>query len=233
MSADTGHFVRLVFRALARLFPFRAPPGREHITAAELKPQFKGWDTRVVLILFVCAPFTVWACKTALAACFPPPSAPAGALFVLTTDPMFFLLPGIFLGLVLAALPVMGITRLLLGKRFPDYILYGNLLVGFDTVKIWITMSAVVAFLAVALAAAAGGVHLTVFNDHLELRHFAQARSVVIPASQVVSATVDGDGALKFAFADGTAWSSTGDLGLLTPTAGTARAIALRFGPLH
>jgi len=230
MSADTGHVVLAVFRVLARLFPFLPPPGKERVTAADLKPLFKGWDMRIVLMLFACAPFTVWASKALLAVCFRPPAAPAGALVHLTIDPMFFLLPGLFLGLVLAAPPVMGLTQLLLRERFRDYILYGNLLVGFDTVKIWITLSAFVVFLSVGLAAAAGGVHLTAFADRLELRHFAQARTVVVPASQVTSATVDGDGALTLSFAGGGTWSSTGDLGLLAPTPGQAQAIAQRFG---
>ncbi len=231
MSAETNRIVRLVFRILARLFPFRPPPGKEQVTLAELKPRFKGWDTRVVLILFACAPFTIWGCKALLAVCFPPPAEPAGALFHLTIDPMFFLLPGLFLGLVVAAFPVMGIARMMLGEKFSDYILYCNLLVGFDTMKIWRTLSLVVALLAFLLAAAAGGVRLTVFGDRVELHHFGQVKTIVVPTSRVASAAADADGTLKFTFTDGTTWSSTDDLGLLTPTTGQARAIAQRFGP--
>ena len=183
MSAETSRIVRWVFRILARLFPFRPPPGKEHVTLTDLKPQFAGWDTRVVFILFVCAPFTVWACKAALVFCFPLPSPASGALVHLTIDPMFFLLPGLFLGLIVAALPVMVVVRLLLGKRFSDYLLYGNLLVGFDTMKVWFALAVVLALAAVALAAAAAGTHLTVFRDRLELCHFGQTKFSVISNS--------------------------------------------------
>lgn len=200
---------------------------------ADLKPQFKGWDIKIVLLLFVCAPFTVWGCKDLLAVMFPPPPEPAGALYHLTIDPMFFILPGLFLGLIVAAVPVMAITRMLLGDRFSDYILYGNLLVGFDTVKIWATLSALFAAMALCLAAAAGSVHLTVFGDHLELRHFGSMKSVSIPSSGVASATAYTDGMLKLTFTDGKAWSSADDLGLLAPTVDQARAVAQHFATGH
>jgi hypothetical protein len=228
-QGETSHIVRLVFQLLARLFPYRPPPGYEHVTAAQLRPLFKKWEFVNVLLLFACAPFAIWGAKALLAACLPPPPAPAGALHHLTIDPMFFVLPGIFLGLILAAAPVMGLLRLLLRDRFPEYVLYGNLLTGFDTVKIWLWLSVVVAIGSYGLAYAAAEVHLTVFSDRIELRHFGLNGPVAIPAAQVKAASVDANGVLHFKFSDGTSWSTSEDLSLLSPTPEQSHAIAARF----
>jgi hypothetical protein len=214
-SRETAHAVRVSFRLLARYFPFRPPPGKEGVTLAQLAPIYTRWELGSVLLLFVCAPFTIWAGKLLLARVFPPPPAPAGALYHAVGDPAFMILPGLFLGLVLAAAPVMAGMKLLLRGRFSEYLLYGNLKVGFDATKVWGVMAVIISAGALALAAAAGPVHFTVFPDHLELRDIGYSGPRKIPYTQVATVGSAPDGRVELTFVDGTHWSSADNWGLL------------------
>jgi hypothetical protein len=219
----------VTFRLLAKWFPYRPPPGKEHITLEQLRPQFARWEIVTVLVLFVCAPFTVWGAKIALAKVFLNSAAPSGAAFHFTIDPAFLLLPAIFLGLILAAAPTMGTLRLLLGKRFSDYMLYGNLKVGFDSFKIWVVGSTALAVGALALTAAVASVRFTVFPDRLEIRHVGFSARDVWPYSRIASVAPKTDAALfTLTFADGTHWSTSDDWSLLTVSPEAAHYIASR-----
>jgi len=230
-QGETSHVVRLVFRLFARLFPFRPPPGKEHVTAAQLRPEYRRWEIITVLLLFACAPFMIWGVKAALTAWLPPPATPTGALEHVTIDPMFYLLPAIFLGIILAAVPVVLLLFLMLRGRFPEYILYGNLLAGFDTVKIWEWLAGIVAVGALLLAHGAANVHLTLFADRIELQNFGSRHATSIPASQIKAAFVDQNEVLQLRFVDGTSWSTADGMSLLAAIPEQKHAIAGRISP--
>lgn len=225
-QGETSHIVRHVFRLFARLFPFRPPPGKESVTAAQLRPQYRRWEIATVVLLFACAPFTIWGAKRLLTALYPRPSTPAGALQHVTIDPMFFLLPAIFLGLILAAAPVMGLLYLMLRRRFSEYLLYGNLLAGFDATKIWWWLAVIFAAISLGLAYGAAHAHLTLFPDRIELENFGAHQAKSIPVAAVKSATVDANGVLRLGFVDGTTWSTADGMSLLDATPEQKRAIA-------
>lgn len=230
LNAEAGPFVHVVFRLLARIFPFEPPPGREGVTAAQLRPRFAGWEARIVVLLFVFAPMSIWICLWGLRAAFPAPAAPSGAVFHASVDPAFFLLPAIFMGLVLVAIPVMGVARLALGSRYSDYLLYGNLLVGFDTVKVWLWTSVLLVAASLVVSAGAAGMHMTLYGDRLELRRFGQSRDTIVPYAQVASVERRGSGTVTLRLRDGRSWSSTDDLSLLTLPDPAVRELVRRTG---
>lgn len=221
-SHESTAAVHVSFKLLARYFPFRPPPGKEGVTLAQLAPLYTRWEIANVLLLFACAPFTVWLSKRLLERLVPPVAAPAGALYHAASDPAFMFLPALFLGLIIAAAPVMAGMKLLLRGRFSDYVLYGNLKVGFNATKVWCVMAIVTTVGALALAAAAGPVHFTVFSDHLEIRDVGYSNPRHIPLAQVATVAAAPTGRVELTFVDGRHWSSGDSWGLLTfsPAAG-------------
>ena len=215
-SRAAAHAVRLSFRLFARYFPFHPPPGKEGITLAQLAPIYTRWEIANVLLLFACAPLTIWVSKLLLGRIFPPPFFPVGALYHAVGDPAFMILPGIFLGLVLAAAPVMAGMKLLLRGRFSDYLLYGNLKVGFDSAKVWGVVAIITSVGALALAAAAGPVQFSVLPDRLEVRDIGYSGPRKIPYAHVATVASAPDGRIELTFVAGTHWSSTDNWGLLT-----------------
>lgn len=228
MQVDSGPVTLGVFRLLARLFPYRPPADKKHLTLTVLKPQFARWEIGITAMLFVFAPLTIWLAKLAFDAGFPPPPLPAGALAQSSADRYFYFLPAILLGLVLAAAPVMFVARVWLGTQFADYLHYGNLLVGFDTVKIWKAMSIGVLVFSAAVCAGAGVMRLTLFPDHLELRRFARARAEIRPYTQIAAVTQLPSGPITIAFTDGSTWSTTDDLSIMTLPPAMAGDLARR-----
>lgn len=222
--------MHLAFRLLARFFPFEPPPGKEGVSAAQLRGQFKGWEARIVVLLLVFSPLTIWLCMRGFRLIFPPMAVPAGSVAHVTVDPAFFLLPAIFVGLVLVALPVMAVARLAMGARFGDYLLYGNLLVGFDTVKVWIWMAVLLTVASLLAAAGAQGMHITLYGDHLDIRRFAQTKDTTVPYAQISSIERNAQGVVTVALRDGTAWASTDDLSLVTLPDPVVRELARRAG---
>ena len=231
MNADTGLFVHLGFRLLARLFPFVPPDGKKGVTAAQLRPQFKGWEARVLVLFLVFSPVAIWICNQGFRAVFRLPARPGNALFHVTADPAFFLLPALFVGLVLVALPVMGVVRLALGERFADYLLYGNLLVGFDTVKVWLWLSALLTAAALVAAGGASAMHFTIYGDRIEIRHFGALRDTIVPYSEVSALEQHGSGNVTLKFSNGTSWSSDDDLSLISLSDSAVSELRRRTSP--
>lgn len=221
-SHESAEAVRVSFKLLARYFPFRRPPGKENVTLAQLAPIYTRWEIANVLLVFACAPFTIGFGKRLLERFFPPAPTPAGAVFHAVSDPAFMFLPAIFVGLVVAAAPVMLGMKLLLRSRFSDYVLYGNLKVGFNATKVWWVIAFMTVLGAVALAGAAGPVHFTVFPDHLEIRGVGHGKPREIPLAQVATVAAAPTGRVELTFVDGTQWSSGDNWGLLklSPAAG-------------
>ena len=216
VNTEAGHSVRPVFRLLARYFPYEKPRGKEDVTAEQLRPQFAGWETKVVLLFFVFAPVTVWLAYKGFLKVFRLPPIPPGAVAHVTLDPAFLLVPGIFVGLILVAAPVMGVVRLFMGRKFGDYLIYGNLLVGFDTVKVWAWMSLLIGSLCILIAAGGRPMHFTLYEDHLEYRRFGRFHDIILPYTQIYSVERSSQGPVTILFRDGTAWSSTDDMSLVT-----------------
>ena len=228
-NAEVGGAVRVSFKLLARYFPFRPPPGKEGVTLAQLAPIYTRWELANVLLLFVCAPFTVWACKLLLQEVFPSPPASAGAIYHTVGDPAFMILPGLFLGLILAAAPVMAGMKLLLRGRFSDYLHYGNLKVGFNSAKVWGVIAVIVSAGALALAAAAGPVHFSILPDHLEVRDIGYSGPRMVPYAQIASVASTPDGSIELTFVNGTHWSSADNWGLLTMSPTVAPLLAQKI----
>jgi len=229
-GVESGHAVLLAFRLLARFFPYQRPPGTEHVTLEQLSARFKRWEWRIVVLLFVFAVPSVLLAKLGLALVLPLPPPPPGALMHLTIDPAFFILPALFLGIIVTSVPITLVLWLCLGGDYPDFILMGNLRTGFDTVKVWTSLAVVVAAGALALAAAAAPVHLTVFGDRIEVRHFGSIHALVIPAAEYRSASIRPNGPLTLTFANGTTWSSTDDLSLIALSPAQKRQLLALVG---
>lgn len=102
-------------------FPSRPDPG-EGATLEELAPRYGKWEGLFVslyLASWVPVTYVLWRLLRALADWNASLLGPAD--FVLTAEPLFWLLPAFFAALVLPGAPLTWLARRMLGPRFAEY----------------------------------------------------------------------------------------------------------------
>lgn len=146
----------IVMAVLSALFPYKPSPGVRVRSLEELRGEYQWWEA-VAGIPFIAFGFAIGGVSFLILRWIAEWNARGldGSRFLLLPFPGYWWLPSVFLGLILAAVPMHFLYKTMLGDRYHEYTMYGNLKYGFDTWKIFYWMSAVLTFL-MAVAVAAG-----------------------------------------------------------------------------
>jgi hypothetical protein len=132
--------VPFVFMLLAKLFPY-APASsqaeKSSLPYTELRKKYAKWELSALVPFFVfCggAGYLIYhSLRWILYHSTPTLSSDR---FLLLPDEAFFMLPAIFLGIFVGAIPTDLLYRALLQERYAEYTHYGNLRVGFDSWRV-------------------------------------------------------------------------------------------------
>src|SRR5499433_1064916 len=129
--------VIIVFSLLQRWAPFEPPSESNLPPYEELKRKFLKWEQLSLPPLFVFTALFAIAWERSLSFFAGLSYASLGdSVFVLTPSPDYWWLPSIFLGILTATIPLTLLFKFLLGPEYGQYVLYGNLRVGFDSQKV-------------------------------------------------------------------------------------------------
>jgi hypothetical protein len=150
---------------LAKLFPYHPPPGARVRSLDDLRAEYQWWEAGVgvpylafaLAIGGLCFVSLRWLAQWNARGLH-------GSQFLLLPEKVIWLLPSVFLGLVLAAIPVHFLYKALLRARYEEYTMYCNIKFGFDTWKIF-RWFAIVILCFSALVAAAGLTARTAVTD--------------------------------------------------------------------
>src|SRR5262249_37616652 len=132
-----GVGIPLCLGLLARLFPFKPQiPTGEPLSFDELKSKYNTLMVASIIPYFMfwaagwypVYRILVWTLHQSLA------NGPENR-YLMPFDQKLFLLPAIPFALCFSAIPTESLYRLKLKEKYAEYILYGNLLYGFDTWK--------------------------------------------------------------------------------------------------
>jgi hypothetical protein len=135
-SLAVAALVPLTLALLGKAFPAKGSDFAGCSLEA-LAPVYRKWELLfVALYMIFWAPVTyaIWVPLEALAR-WHTGLLPA-AQMTLTVDPMFWLLPALFLSLVVSAAPLIWIAKLLLGQRYREYEKYIALKVKYDVDRV-------------------------------------------------------------------------------------------------
>jgi hypothetical protein len=107
-------------------------------TYADLKSKYAKWDMPMSLSTLIAVPLLTWVAHFAFISLQETILSPLRSTMahVITPDPFFFWIPALFVGIICSAAPFFLLLRLVLGDKAPEYRLYSNMKLGFDSLKI-------------------------------------------------------------------------------------------------
>jgi len=174
------------FWYLRRRFP-SATPGGDGPTIEELRPKYRKWEIAAgfLAIPMMGVMFLVWwllfqGVTRWHASWFEP------AVYCLRASRGTLALPAMFLGMASAMFLWMGLYRYLLGDRFQEYMRYGSLAAGFDTLRgcTWLfSIMGVLAWLGFILALTW---NVVFYEDRILFRSFLGLRTRTVPYADIV-----------------------------------------------
>jgi hypothetical protein len=130
--------VPLILRFFAKLFPYTPRDlSEQQLSFPELQKKYAKWDLAVLIPFFSFGFLGGYLIYLGLLWILPYPVPRIGTNhYVMLPDKAFFGLPAIFLGILVGGILSDLLYRFLLGKRYGEYILYGNLKFGVDSWRV-------------------------------------------------------------------------------------------------
>jgi hypothetical protein len=144
--------VPILFALLRTLCPFTPPLRAREYSWEKLEKQYRKWEVFSIVPLFgfTAALATVW--YTIIRFFVEMSITDTGKYHhLLLPDGAFWALPALFLGMVSSVLPTTLLYKLLLRDRYEEYILCGNLRVGFDAWRVFRGLALVISLGCAAL----------------------------------------------------------------------------------
>jgi hypothetical protein len=153
LAASIG--VPIAFAVLRKIFPYRQPEVGRTRSLEELRPEYWKWEAAAVAPTFVFVAVIGYLCFLGFCGlALWNARGPAPSRFLLLPG-IYWAVPALFLGIILAAIPIHFLYKVLLRDRYAEYTAYCNMRVGFDAWKILGWMAAAIGCLS-AIAVAAG-----------------------------------------------------------------------------
>lgn len=247
LTQFAGALAAALITGLAMAWVARAFPSRditEGPTLEQLAPRYGKWEALFIVVYMASwAPvtFVAWLLLRALAGWNAAALGPAD--FVLTADPVFWVLPAFFLALVLPGAPLTWLARRLLGARFAEYDRYLVLKHGYDYARANRAALRVVGWGCAAAVFLGLNWYVLVRDDALVVNRLLAVTDDVHPYGDIRSIRtaprlIAPNGSVKerrewlVTFADGATWSTSGLPGDLDEAqkAALIRPIAARAG---
>ena|GEM_PF-3204110 len=137
--------VIVVFSLLHRWAPYKPPSESNLPPYEELRRKFLKWEQIYLIPFFIFSALFAIAWERSLSFFAGLSYASLGdSVFLYTPSPDYWWLPSIFLGILTAAIPLTLLYKFLLGPDYEQYVIYGNLRVGFDSQKVVRLMAMIV-----------------------------------------------------------------------------------------
>jgi len=164
--------VPLILEKLKNRFPFVEKPDK-YPPYSILNERYNKWYIFFSLLVFpsmIIGGYIVLMLLQKIASWWVPDFS--NAIFELNTDPLSFLLPAIFLGILTGAATMFAITKIFLGKRNEEYYYYSNWRNKSDGVKIIKLFAKIITPPAILLAVLMIDYYSVIYKDNITINDF-------------------------------------------------------------
>jgi len=166
--------VPLIFRFFAKLFPYTPRDSTEQqLPFPKLQKKYAKWELAAVIPLFSFGFLSGYLIYIGLLWMLPYPVPQSGSNhYVMLPDKAFFMLPALFLGIFAGGMLTDLLYRILLGKRYAEYTLYGNLKFGVDGWRVVKILALIIIIPSVLLTFLAMGCYARFTDDQIITNRF-------------------------------------------------------------
>jgi hypothetical protein len=166
--------VPLILRFFAKLFPH--PPrdlSEQQFSFPELQKRYAKWELAFLIPFFSFGFLSGYLIYLGLLWILPYPVPQTGPTrYVMLPDKAFFMLPALFLGILAGGGLSDLLYRLLLGKRYAEYILYGNMKFGIDGWRVFKILALIIIIPSILLTSLAMGCYARFTDDQIITNRF-------------------------------------------------------------
>lgn len=179
--------VPLGIRLMARVFPSSSLNlSKSDVSFAELHDKYAKWENASIIPFFVVWGLGGYLIYKVLArvSLYVIPNATDNR-YVMPMDQALYALPACFLGLTTGVFVTTLLYRLLLGDKYADYILYGNLKIGIDGGKAIKLLILIIFLPSVAFVFLAFNCYIRFTDDRIVINRFLGLSEVSYPYDQI------------------------------------------------
>ena len=178
--------VIVVFGLLRRWTPYKPPVDAYLPPYEELIRKFLKWEQLSLLPLFIFSALLAIAWKRLLIFFAGLSYASLGdSVFLFTPSPDYWWLPSMFLGIITAIIPLTLLFKFLLGGDYDLYVVYGNLRVGFDSVRMVRLIAIIVGPVALVFSLLAMNCYTKFSEDGIAINRFLSVGEIRYSYSRI------------------------------------------------
>src|SRR5215813_1062710 len=165
--------VIVVFSLLHRWAPYKPPSESNLPPYEELRRKFLKWEQIYLIPFFIFSALFAIAWERSLSFFAGLSYASLGdSVFLFTPSPDYWWLPSMFLGIITAMIPLTLLFKFLLGGDYDLYVVYGNLRVGFDSVRMVRLIAIIVGPVALVFSLLAMNCYTKFSEDGIAINRF-------------------------------------------------------------